>query len=248
MLKIEVNDGVGRITLNRPEARNALSRELIGALAQGLDELHDNTDVRVIVLTGGPPFCAGADIAEMKDMSLAQALAEDFSGCCDRLAASVKPVVAAVEGYALGGGCELVEMCDIAVAGETARFGHPEILLGTLSGAGGTQRLARAVGRARAMDLILTGRAIPAHEAERIGLISRMVPAGRALETAMEIAGEIATRAPFATRFAKEAVDRAVSVGLAENLRLERRLFHLSFATGELHDGMRQYLAIRKTR
>jgi len=248
MLKIQVNDGVGHLTLNRPEARNALSRELIGALTQGLDELHNNTDVRVIVLTGGPPFCAGADITEMKDLSLAQALAEDFSGCCDRLAASVKPVIAAVEGYALGGGCELVEMCDIVVAGETARFGHPEILLGTLSGAGGTQRLARAVGRARAMDLILTGRAILAPEAERIGLISRMVPAGRALETAVEIASEIAARAPFATRFAKEAVDRAVSIGLAENLRLERRLFHLSFATGELHDGLRQFLATRKTR
>lgn len=248
MIEIQVNDGVGRLTLNRPEARNALSRAVVGALTQGLDELHRDTDVRVIILTGGPPFCAGADIAEMKDMTLAQALAEDFSGCCDRLAASVKPVIAAVEGYALGGGCELVEMCDIVVAGADTRFGHPEITLGTLSGAGGTQRLARAIGRARAMDLVLTGRAIPAQEAERIGLISRVVPAGHALETAMEIAGEIAARAPFAVRFAKEAVDRAVSIGFADSLRLERRLFHLSFATGELHDGMRRYLATRKVR
>jgi enoyl-CoA hydratase len=248
MINVHVKDGVGHITLNRPEARNALSRALIGALTQGLDELHADTDVRVIVLTGGPSFCAGADIAEMKDMTLAQALAEDFSGCCDRLAASVRPVIAAVEGYALGGGCELVEMCDIVVAGEDARFGHPEITLGTLSGAGGTQRLARAVGRARAMDLILTGRTIPALEAERIGLISRVVPAGHALETAVAIAGEIAARAPFAIRFAKEAVDRAVSIGLADSLRLERRLFHLSFATGELHDGTRQFLATRMKR
>jgi len=248
MINIQVKDGIGQLTLNRPEARNALSRALIAALAQGLDELHGDADVRAIVLAGGPPFCAGADIAEMKDMTLAQALAEDFSGCCDRLASSVKPVIAAVEGYALGGGCELVEMCDLVVAGEDARFGHPEIMLGTLSGAGGTQRLARAVGRAKAMDLILTGRAIPALEAERIGLISRVVPAGRASETAVEIAREIAARAPFAIRFAKEAVDRAVSVGLAESLRLERRLFHLSFATGELHDGMQQFLATRKKR
>lgn len=242
MLDVKVADGVAQLTLNRPEARNALSRALISALATSLDQLEADTTVRAVLLTGGPPFCAGADIAEMKDMSLAEALAGDFSGCCDRLAACTKPVIAAVEGYALGGGCELIEMCDIVVAAEDARFGHPEIMLGTLSGAGGTQRLARAVGRAKAMDLILTGRLIQAPEAETIGLISRVVAPGRAVTTAFEVGRHIAARSPLAARFAKEAVDRAVSTGLEQGIRLERRLFHLSFATGELHDGMRKWL------
>lgn len=245
MIEINAADGVGHIRLNRPQARNALSRPLIAALAKGLEDLDASGEVRAVLLSCGPPFCAGADISEMKDMTLAQALAEDFSGCCDRLASTSKPVVAAVEGYALGGGCELIEMCDIVVAGDGARFGHPEIGLGTLSGAGGTQRLARAIGRAKAMDLVLTGRVVLAPEAERIGLISRVVASGQALETAREIACQIAARPRCSTRFANEAVHHAVSVGLEEGLRLERRLFHLSFATGELHDGMREFLAAR---
>jgi enoyl-CoA hydratase len=245
MIELKVAEGVAQIALNRPDARNALSRALIVSLAKSLDELEASADVRAIILTGGPPFCAGADITEMKDMTLTEALAGDFSGCCDRLAACAKPVIAAVEGYALGGGCELIEMCDIVVAAESARFGHPEIALGTLSGAGGTQRLARAIGRARAMDLILTGRQIEALEAERIGLISRVVPTGQAMGAALDIARQLAARPPFAIRLAKEAVDGAVSVGLQEGLRLERRSFHLSFATGELHDGLRKFLATR---
>jgi enoyl-CoA hydratase len=236
---------VGVLTLNRPEARNALSRPLISAMTQAIDELQANAAVRVILLTGNPAFCAGADINEMQQMDTAEALAEDFSGCCDRLASCIKPIVAAVEGYAVGGGCELIEMCDIVVAAGDARFGHPEITLGTLSGAGGTQRLARAVGRAKAMDLMLTGRLIDAPEAERLGLISRVVAKGKSLEAALEIAQQIASRSPFAVRFAKEAVHHAVSVGLEEGLRLERRLFHLTFATGELHEGMRQFVAKR---
>jgi enoyl-CoA hydratase len=236
---------VAVLTLNRPEARNALSRPLISAMTQAIDELQANAAVRVILLTGNRAFCAGADINEMQQMDTAEALAEDFSGCCDKLAACTKPVVAAVEGYAVGGGCELIEMCDIVVAASDARFGHPEITLGTVSGAGGTQRLARAVGRAKAMDRILTGRLIDAPEAERLGLISRVVASGKSLEAALDIAQQIASRAPFAVQFAKEAVHRAVSVGLEEGLRLERRLFHLSFATGELHEGMRQYAARR---
>lgn len=222
-----------------------MSREMISAIAKVLDDLESNADVRVILLTGGPPFCAGADIAEMKDMSLADALGEDFSGCCDRLGSCRKPVIAAIEGYALGGGCELVEMCDIVIAAEDARFGHPEITLGTLSGCGGTQRLARAVGRAKAMDLVLSGRIIDAPEAEQIGLISRVVPAGQAVAEATVVAKAIASRSVMAARFAKEAVDVAVSVGLTEGLRLERRLFHQSFATGELHDGIRKFLFAR---
>jgi enoyl-CoA hydratase len=236
---------VGVLMLNRPEARNALSRPLISAMTLAIEELQANATVRVILLTGNPAFCSGADINEMQQMDTAEALAEDFSGCCDRLASCIKPIVAAVEGYAVGGGCELIEMCDIVVAASDARFGHPEITLGTLSGAGGTQRLARAVGRAKAMDLMLTGRLIDAPEAERLGLISRVVANGKSLEVALEIAQQIASRAPFAVRFAKEAVHHAVSVGLEDGLRLERRLFHLTFATGELHEGMRQFVAKR---
>jgi enoyl-CoA hydratase len=243
MIETQRTGAVGIVTLNRPQTRNALSRELIGALSSALDELQTDASVEVIVLSGKSVFCAGADIAEMADISLLEALTEDFSGCCERLAKCSKPVVAAVEGYAIGGGCELVEMCDIVIAAENARFGHPEITLGTISGAGGTQRLARAIGRAKAMDLVLTGRLIDAVEAEKIGLISRVVPSGRALDGALEVAAQVAGRAPFAMRFAKEAVDRAVSFGLEDGLRLERRLFHLSFATGEFKQGMEQFLA-----
>lgn len=245
MIEILVEGQIGVIKLNRPEARNALSRPLIAALADAVQSLEEDPSVNVLVLAGGPPFCAGADIAEMKDISLVEALAQDFSGCCDRLAACAKPVVAAVEGYALGGGCELIEMSDVVVAAEDARFGHPEITLGTLSGAGGTQRLARTVGRAKAMDLMLTGRLIWAPEAERIGLVSRVVQPGEALAAALDVARQIAVHPPFAVRFAKEAVHRAVSVGLEDGIRLERRLFHLSFATGEFQRGMQKFLAKR---
>jgi len=243
MIEIRQTEAVGIVTLNRPEARNAISRALTAELSSALDTLQTNPDVKVILLTGVPVFCAGADIAEMMNISLLEALAEDFSGCCERLARCSKPLVAAVEGYAIGGGCELIEMCDIVVAAENARFGHPEITLGTLSGAGGTQRLARAVGRAKAMDLILTGRLIGAPEAEKIGLISRVVAPSGAVDAALSIAAQVATRAPFAARFAKEAVDRALSFGLEDGLRLERRLFHLSFATGEFQHGMQEFLA-----
>lgn len=248
MISVRHVGRVGVIALNRPEARNALSRALVAELGSAVDALEADAAVRVLLLTGAPVFCAGADIAEMAQMPLAEALAEDFSGCCDRLARCAKPLVAAVEGFAIGGGCELIEMADVVVAAEGARFGHPEITLGTLSGAGGTQRLARAVGRAKAMDLILTGRLIDAAEAERIGLISRVVATGSAFETALALAEDIAARPPFALRFAKEAVDRAVSVGLDEGLRLERRLFHLSFATGELREGMAAFMARRAGR
>ena len=248
MLKLSVEGGVGILRLDRPEARNALSRPLIAAMAEALAGFEADPAVRAILLTGGPPFCAGADIEEMSGIGLAEALAEDFSGCCDRLAATPLPVVAAVEGYALGGGCELVEMADIVIAAEDARFGHPGITLGTLSGAGGTQRLARAVGRAKAMDLILTGRLIKAPEAERIGLISRVVPSGEAEREALAVATALAARPPLPLRFAKEAVNRAVSVGLEEGLRLERRLFHLTFATGDLPRGLNRFLAGKKPR
>lgn len=246
MLHVERSGAIAVLTLNRPEAHNALSRALIAELTASIDSLECDSSVRALVLTGRHVFSAGADIGEMARISLAEALSEDFSGCCDRLSRLSKPIIAAVEGYAIGGGCELIEMCDIVIAGEKARFGHPEITLGTLSGAGGTQRLARAIGRARAMDLVLTGRLIEAREAERIGLISRVAAAGEALNLARQIAETIAGRSPLALRFAREAVDRAVSAGLADGLRLERRLFHLSFATGEFHSGMEAFLASRE--
>ncbi|MDR3466335.1 MAG: enoyl-CoA hydratase-related protein [Xanthobacteraceae bacterium] len=248
MIGVNKTEAVAELMLNRPEARNALSRQLIAALSRELDRFEAAPDTRAIVVTGKPVFCAGADIAEMSGITVLQALAEDFSGCCERLARCTKPVIAAVEGYAIGGGCELIEMCDIVVAAEDARFGHPEITLGTLSGAGGTQRLARAVGRAKAMDLVLTGRLIGAAEAERIGLVSRVVPAGAARAAALDIARDLARQPPLAVRLAKEAVDRAVGFGLEDGLRLERRLFHLTFATGEFHRGMDDFLQRRAGR
>lgn len=247
VVKIDRQGAIGIVTLDRPQARNALSREVIRALAAALDELERDAAIAAIVLTGREVFCAGADIAEMRGIDLATALAEDFSGCCDRLATCTKPLIAAVEGYAIGGGCELIEMCDLVIAGNGARFGHPEIAFGTLSGGGGTQRLARAVGRARAMDLILTGRLISAIEAERIGLISRVVDDGAAYQAACESAKLIAKHPVQAVRFAKQAVDRAVSVGLADGLALERRLFHLSFTTGELQPQLDCFLARRSS-
>lgn len=247
MIRSNRSGGIATITMDRPAAHNALSREIISAMAKAIDESESDMNVKVIILTGTSVFCTGADIGEMSEMSLQEALVDNFSGCCERLAQCNKPLIAAVEGYAIGGGCELVEMCDIVVSGDSARFGHPEITLGTLSGAGGTQRLARAVGRAKAMDLILSGRLIDAVEAEKIGLISRVVPSGTALEAALEIAEAIEKRGALALQFAKEAVDLAVSHGLEEGLRLERRLFHLSFATAEFQDGMRQFLAKRAT-
>lgn len=221
---------------------------MIRALAAALDELERDAAIAAIVLSGREVFCAGADIAEMRGIDLATVLAEDFSGCCDRLATCAKPLIAAVEGYAIGGGCELIEMCDLVIAGIGAKFGHPEIAFGTLSGGGGTQRLARAVGRARAMDLILTGRLISAIEAERIGLISRVVEDGEAHQAAREAAKLIAAHPVRAVRFAKQAVDRAVSAGLADGLALERRLFHLSFATGELPPRLDRFLTRRSPR
>lgn len=248
LVEITRTGAVGVLTMNRPQARNALSRELIAELGAALETLENDAAIAAMILTGNEAFCAGADIAEMRGIDLVTAMAEDFSGCCERLARCVKPVVAAVEGFAIGGGCELIEMCDLVIAGEGAKFGHPEIALGTLSGGGGTQRLARALGRARAMDLVLTGRLIAAREAERIGLISRVVADGTALGAAHEISAQIAAHPAHAVRFAKQAVDHAVSVGLADGLALERRLFHLSFATGEMQPRLEHFVARRTPR
>ncbi len=239
----DVENGVATVTLDRPERRNAISLRLVEELTRSLDAAEADPAVRVILLTGGNAvFAAGADVAEMANLTHAEVRGLDFSGACERLASCHKPVLAAVAGPALGGGCELVEMCDLVIAAETASFGHPEITLGTMSGCGGTQRLARLVGRHRAMDMCLTGGLITAQEALRIGLVSRIVPTERLMTEARAIAETIAGRSPTAVRGIKESINAAVSVGLGQGLRLERRLFHATFATGELRDGLRRFL------
>jgi enoyl-CoA hydratase len=248
-IRSEISDGVAIITLHCPETLNALSRQLVDELGLVLDSVDADHNARVIVVTGCPKaFAAGANVAEMQELSAQDVLRMDFSGCCERLATVSKPVIAAVTGYALGGGCELVEMSDIVIAADTAKFGHPEITLGTMSGAGGTQRLTRVVGKHKAMDLCLTGRFITAEEAERAGLVSRIVPEERVMDEAMDVARRIASfSAPVVLRI-KEAVRYAASVGLAEGLRLERHYFHQTFATEDRAEGMRAFIEKRTPR
>ncbi len=238
---------VAVITLHRPEARNALNSLLIGELAAAVAALEAEPDVGALVLTGGERFfAAGADIREMAALEWCDVFASEFSGCCDRLAACRLPVVAAVAGFALGGGCELVEMCDIVVAADNAVFGHPEITLGSLPGAGSTQRLTRAIGKHKALDLYLTGRHMGAEEAERAGLVSRVVPPERLLPTALEIAARVAAFSRPVGMMIKEAVNHAASAPLAEGVRFERRLFHTSFTLADRTEGMRAFLEKRE--
>lgn len=243
-ITVEIADRVAEVTLNRPQACNALSACLTGELSEALDGLEADDSVKVVLLAGaGPHFCAGADVREMLDMTAAEALTGDFAGCCTRLASFAKPVVAAIRGVALGGGCELVEMCDVVVAAESARFGHPEITLGTMPGAGGTQRLTRALGKALAMDLLLTGRLLSAAEAQGAGLVSRVVADDQVLDEARAVARRIAgTSAPVA-RLIKRAVHAAAGEG--DGLTLERGLFHLTFALHDRRAGMAAFLERR---
>src|SRR5581483_10615933 len=217
---------------------NALNDALIAELNRALDDLEADEAVRAIVLTGGErAFAAGADVREMQSRTYMDVFRSDFIGAWERLSRCRKPTIAAVAGVALGGGCELAMMCDIIVAAETARFGQPEITLGILPGAGGTQRLTRAVGKAKAMDLCLTGRMMDAAEAERAGLVSRVVPAGQLIDEALKIAERIAAMSAPATLMVKEAVNRAFETTLAEGIRFERRLFHSTFATEDQKEG-----------
>ncbi len=237
---VEKKDGVGLITLNRPQALNALNGALVDEMGQALAGFEADDDIGCIVLTGSEKaFAAGADIKEMKDKTFMDAYKEDFiTRNWDRLARTRKPMVAAVAGYALGGGCELAMMCDIIIAAETAKFGQPEITLGTMPGFGGTQRLPRFVGKSKAMDLCLTGRMMDAEEAERAGLVARVVPAERLLDEALAVAAKIASLSRPAVMLAKEAVERAYETTLAEGVRFERRLFHSSFALEDQTEGM----------
>jgi enoyl-CoA hydratase len=239
-LIVETRGAVGLVTLNRPKALNALNAALVAELSQALDAFEADPAIGAIVIAGGEKaFAAGADIKEMKDRDFADVYLADFiTKDWERLAQCRKPTIAAVAGYALGGGCEIAMMCDMVLAADNAKFGQPEITLGTLPGAGGTQRLARALGKAKTMDLVLTGRMMDAAEAERSGLVARVLPAADLLAEALKTAEKIAAFSRPAVLMAKEAVNQAFETGLAEGLRFERRLFHASFATADQKEGM----------
>ncbi|WP_191059587.1 enoyl-CoA hydratase [Geminicoccus harenae] len=243
---VDRRDAVGLITLNRPKALNALNDELVAELNLVLDGFDADPEIAATVITGSEKaFAAGADVKQMAQMGFADAYESDFIAAWARIADKRKPLIAAVAGYALGGGCELAMMCDIIIAADNARFGQPEINLGTLPGAGGTQRLVRAVGKAKAMDMVLTGRMMDAAEAERSGLVTRVVPAGELVEEALKIGQAIAAKSRIAVRMAKDAVNAAFETSLAEGLRYERRAFYASFATEDRTEGMNAFVEKR---
>ena len=245
---VERRGAVGIVRLNRPSALNALSAQLITELGEAFDDLEFDPAIGAILLTGNErAFAAGADIKEMQAKTYIEAYTQDFiTRGWERVSQCRKPVVAAVAGFALGGGCEVAMMCDIIIAADTAKFGQPEINLGVIPGAGGTQRLSRFVGKAKAMDLCLTGRMMDAQEAERAGLVSRIVPADRLLEEALAVATRIASLSQPAVMMAKEAINRAFETTLAEGVRFERRLFHSTFATEDQKEGMAAFIEKRK--
>lgn len=239
---VETQGRVGIITLNRPKALNALSPGLIRELNAALDAFETDRAVGCVVLTGSErAFAAGADIKVMQDFNYPDVYLEDFIASWERLARFRKPVVAAVAGFALGGGCELAMMCDLIIAADNAQFGQPEIKLGVIPGAGGTQRLIREIGKAKAMDLILTGRMMGVEEAERAGLVARVVPAANLREEALKVAETIAGMSLPSAMMAKEAVNRAYEISLSEGIRFERRLFHSLFATADQKEGMKAF-------
>ena len=243
---VERRERVGLITLNRPKSLNALNARLSREVVQALRDFDADDNVGAIVIAGSPrAFAAGADISEMADKTFVELQSRDIFAAWEEVRAIGKPIIAAVSGYALGGGCELAMMCDFIIAAEDAHFGQPEIKLGILPGIGGSQRLTRAVGKALAMDLVLTGRSIDAIEARAAGLVARVVPGAELLQTALEAAHTIAGYNAPAVRAAKEAVNRAQEVSLAEGLLHERRLFQAMFATDGQKEGMHAFLAKR---
>lgn len=239
-ITVEVSDYIATIGLNRPEAMNALNKQMMTELAKAMDEADRNDKVRCIILTGTEKaFAAGADVKEMADKTFVDMFYNDpFSGPADRICNVKKPVIAAVSGYALGGGCELAMLCDFIIAADTAKFGQPEINLGIVAGIGGTQRLTRSVGKSKAMDLHLTGRFMDAEEAERSGLVSRVVPAKKLMDEAHAAAAKICEKSLLATRAVKDAVNRSFETSLAEGVLYERRLFQSLFATEDQTEGM----------
>jgi len=243
---VETKGRIGIIRLNRPQALNALNKALIAELTQAIEAFDAEEKIGCMLITGGDKaFAAGADIKEMADKPFIDAYLGDFVSNWNAAARARKPIVAAVAGFALGGGCELAMQCDIVIAAETAKFGQPEIKLGVIPGIGGTQRLARAVGKAKAMDLILTGRMMDAAEAERSGLVARVVPSADLMGEAMKVAETIASMSLPSVLAGKEAVNRAFESGLAEGMAFERRIFHSLFATEDQKEGMKAFIEKR---
>jgi len=247
---VETRERVGLIRLNRPQALNALNSALMRELAQAIDRFEAADNIGCIVITGSDKaFAAGADIKEMVDRGYMDVYLADFiTNGWERITTCRKPIIAAVAGFALGGGCEIAMMCDTIIAADTAKFGQPEITLGVIPGSGGTQRLARFVGKAKAMDMVLTGRMMDAAEAERSGLVSRVVPADQLVAEALKVATKIAEMSRPSVLAAKEAVNRAFETTLAEGVRFERRLFHSLFATEDQKEGMAAFVEKRKPR
>src|SRR5471032_1478968 len=244
---VDTHGRVGVIRLNRPQALNALNRALITELIQAIDVFEADDGIGCLLITGNEKaFAAGADIKEMADKTFIEAYLGDFCADWDRAARARKPVVAAVAGFALGGGCELSMQCDIVIAADNAKFGQPEIKLGVIPGIGGTQRLTRAVGKAKAMEMILTGRMMDAAEAEKSGLVARVVPAASLMEEAMKVAETIANMSLHSVLAGKEAINRAFEGGLSEGVIFERRIFHALFATEDQKEGMKAFVEKRK--
>ncbi|WP_338549699.1 enoyl-CoA hydratase [Roseovarius phycicola] len=245
---VEVEDHVAKITLNRPDALNALNSQLLSELVDALQDAQGNDKVRCIVLTGSEKaFAAGADIKMMAEKSFVEVFSGDLFGPeADAIMRVRKPIIAAVSGYALGGGCELAMMCDFIIASDTAKFGQPEINLGVMAGLGGSQRLTRFIGKSKSMDMNLTGRFMDAEEAERAGLVSRVVPAKKLLDEAMSAAQKIAEKSMVSVMAVKEAVNRSYEVPLAEGLLFERRVFHSLFATEDQKEGMAAFAEKRE--
>ena len=244
---VEIDAPIATVTLNRPKVLNALSPDLILELTTALSELDADENVRAVVLTGGPKvFAAGADIGDMADRGPVDQLLRDQTGRWAPLAGFSKPLIAAVNGYALGGGCEVALMCDLIVAGETARFGQPEINLGIIPGAGGTQRWPRTAGKHVAMEVMLTGAPVTAQRAHEVGLVNKVVPAEMTVEVARRLARQVAEKAPLAARMAKEGVLKAFESPLSEGLASERKSFYFLFATDDQKEGMHAFLEKRK--
>ena len=244
---VETKGRVGVIRMNRPQALNALNRALIAERIQAIDVYEADDAIGCLLITGSEKaFAAGADIKEMADKTFIEAYLGNFCADWDRAARARKPVVAAVAGFALGGGCELAMQCDMVIAADNAKFGQPEIKLGVIPGIGGTQRLTRAIGKAKAMDMILTGRMMDAAEAERSGLVARVVPAASLMEEAMKVAETIANMSLPSVLAGKEAVNAAFETSLAEGTRFERRIFHSLFATQDQKEGMKAFVEKRK--
>ncbi|NCL78077.1 enoyl-CoA hydratase [Rhodococcus sp. YH1] len=243
---LDRKDRVGIITLNRPKALNALNSQLMREVVAAVEELEADAGIGAILLTGSEKaFAAGADIKEMAPKTFSEVYAEDLFSQWDRLSSARKPIIAAVSGYALGGGCELAMLCDFIIAADTAKFGQPEIKLGVIPGIGGSQRLTRAVGKAKAMDMCLTGRNMDAEEAERAGLVSRIVPAADLFDVALEAATTVASMSLPVAMMAKEAVNRSFETTLAEGVKFERRVFHSTFATADQKEGMAAFVEKR---